>query len=534
MSKFLFVFLIFTLTLQAEISVKVNRDYVRLNESILVTFKADQKLRVQPDFSPLMRDFDIVSQNQSSSTRMVNGHIDHEVSWQLTLISKRMGDLVIPSIQFGQEQSEPVAIQVIDAAQPTKGDPLFFEVELNPSQNVYEQSQLIYTLRFYRSVNLYNGRLSDLQLSDSDAIVEQLGEDKEYEQMANGTRYLVLERQYALFPQHEGKLAISPMVFEGQMVTSGRSIFNMQTQYARLSSEGLMIDVKPIPPPFNRQNWLAAQDVKLVDVWSGDIAQVAIGEPITRTVTIMADGCLGSQIPPLALNLPADIKQYPDKPQTQNQTVKGGCTGILQTKVAMIFTKPGAVTLPEIKVSWWDVKADKMRTTTLPELTLMVNDTQVVEAPPMAPVEEKPVVQPAAVPIWAWVLIGFNGVWMAAFIFLFFKKKRVKKVAAPADPSLSQLKQLIKQASLANDPKGTEKYLLEWAKKVFPQLKPLNLTTLMEFVSEELSEEIGDLNESLYSPDSLWTGQDFWKAFSAHQVINAQPVEEPEGALKSF
>jgi hypothetical protein len=47
-----------------------------------------------------------------------------------------------------------------------------------------------------------------------------------------------------------------------------------------------------------------------------------VGEPITLTLTLTAEGCMGNQIPLISLNLPEEIKQYQDKPQIENN-VKG-------------------------------------------------------------------------------------------------------------------------------------------------------------------------------------------------------------------
>ncbi len=529
--KKLLCFLLFCASIGAEITVKVPRRTVKLNESIQVTFKSDQKIKAQPDFKPLQADFEILSQNQNSSTRIINGQIDHDYSWNVVLMSKKEGNVTIPPIRFGPYQSEPVTIQVTEAQAAAKGDPIYFEVEISPTGQVYEQSQVVYTVRFYRAVNLYNGRISDISVSDPDTIVESLGEDKEYDQMSGGTRYLVLERKYAVFPQHAGELTFSPIVFEGQIVTGGRSIFNMQTQHTYLTSDPIKISVKPIPPPFTRQNWLAAQDVKLVDEWSGDIAKVKAGEPITRTVTIMADGCLASQIPNLNIPLPEHLKQYPDKPQTYNQTAGAGNTGVKQIKIALIASEPGSITLPEIQVNWWDVKANRMRTSSLPELTLQVlNDP--VAAPAPVPEAIAPA-KPHSVPIWAWLLIGLNGIWMFALLVIWIKGRKPKK-SLENDASLSRIRQGLKDACLASDAKGAEKALLAWAKLTYPKLKPLNLGSLTDYVTGDLLEEVEDLNESLYSPHTLWNGKDLWQAFQAFKPAKAKSSEGAEAVLKDL
>jgi BatD DUF11 like domain len=533
MMKKLLCFLLINGVLWSEITVQVARDTVKLNESIQVVFKSTDKVKGNPDFKPLERDFDILSQNQSSSTRIINGQVDHEYSWTLSLMSKREGRVTIPSIRFGSQVSEPIAVQVNEAQAAAKGDPIFFEVEISPNNQVYEQSQIVYKVRFFRSVNLYNGHIGDISVSDPDAIIEPLGEDKEYDQMAGGIRYLVVERKYAVFPQHAGELIFHPIVFQGQIVTGGRSVFNMQTQHTQMSSEALKVEVKPIPPPFTRQNWLAADQVRLVDEWSGDITKVKAGEPITRTITILADGCLGSQIPNIHIPVPEGLKQYPDKPQTFNQSAGLGYTGVKQIKIAFIATEAGTIAMPEIQMNWWDVKGNRMRTSSLPELQLHVIADQI--APLSPPIQVEEVKKSHSIPVWAWMLIGLNAFWLIGIATMWFKNRKPKKVEVDKDPTLSQIKQNLKTACLANDAKGAEKALLAWAKITFPQIKPLNLAALIEHTTDDLLEEIEDLNESLYSPHTVWLGKDLWEAFSQFKpAAKPKAAEEVSAALKDL
>ena len=66
--------------------------------------------------------------------------------------------------------------------------------------------------------------------------------------------------------------------------------------------------VKPVPSPFQKNNWFAANDVIIKGEWSADPSRMELGEPVTWTLTLMADGCLGSQIPEVPLRLPAELR----------------------------------------------------------------------------------------------------------------------------------------------------------------------------------------------------------------------------------
>ena len=78
---------------------------------------------------------------------------------------------------------------------------MFLDVKATPEQP-YVQSQVLYTLRLYRRVDIAQAELSEPELTD--AVVEKLGEDSNYNTVVNGVSYLVTERKYAIFPQKSG------------------------------------------------------------------------------------------------------------------------------------------------------------------------------------------------------------------------------------------------------------------------------------------------------------------------------------------
>ena len=501
-----------------DVSLSLSQGTVGINESFTAIFSSRERVQEQPDFAPLQTDFTILSNSQSHQTSFINGSITQEARWTLELMGKREGNLIIPSIQFGKYSSEAKTIQVGSSHSTKQDDTLFLETEISPKNSVYEQTQLIYTVRLYTSMKIAQAALSEIKVNDQDAMIEKLGDDTQYEHYhSNGNRYIVVERKYAVFPQHSGELVFSPVVFEGKAVVGGNSFFDIQTQFKRVYSDQEKVEVKPIPAPFQKNNWLAAYDVKLTEEWSADPSNVPLGEPITWTLTLTADGCLGSQIPTIPLNLPGNLKQYLDKPQIYNQSNANGNVGVRQIKVALIAANPGKITLPEITVKWWDLNTDQLRETQIPAQTIQVQgdpvalntplidrttDSPLISQPTQAPLENFKDTQ--TLPIWAWCLIGLNGIWIVGLFFMVYKKMALKISVKP--DSLKQIKLHLKKACQANDPKKAEVCLLVWAGYLFPKVKPLNITGIKQHLSKDLQTAIDELNQALYGPKKTWKG----------------------------
>lgn len=507
------------------VSVHLSQRKVSLNDSFSVTFSTAHGIRDSPDFTPLQTDFDIVSNSHENSITINNGQLLQEVRWNLVLIGKREGNLIIPSIRFGEHTSSPQAIEVTSATAVKQDDDIFMETELSPKDSVYEQALLTYTVRLYCSVKMAQATLSDISINDKDAIVERLGNDVEYDHHHNnGKHYRVYERKYTVFPQHAGELVFSPVVFEGAIITGGNSFFDVRSKIKRLSSEKQVITVKPIPAPFQKNNWLAANDVKLTEDWSVNTDKTILGEPITWTLKLTADGCLGDHIPDIAINFPSDLKHYFDKPEVSNQTTANGLIGIKQMKVALIATKPGRIELPKIAVSWWDLKANAVRHVELPAQTLNIQDNSIamspllINAPTSAstlPQEEVMTHGNPSLPLWIWSILGLV-ILLAIGLFLIIYKKSRTKIDKP--DSLRHLKNDLKRACQEGNAKDAETLLLAWFSQKFPQSKQFNLLTIKHSLNEELQTAIQGLYQALYSKNTDWNGEVLWKAFCEYQV----------------
>lgn len=521
-----FLYISVTLSiLSAEIKLSISKPTVGLDDTFFLDFITQGNPQGRPDFTSLQPDFKIISQSQNHSTSIINGNFSVETRWHLVLRPKHEGQLTIPSISFGNEFSPSKTIEVTSANTAHNDDSIFLESEITPPGNIYEQSQFVYIVRLYRSVNLAQASLSEPKSNDPDTLIERLGPDHEYEHThPNGVRYLILERRYAISPQHAGELTFSPVIFEGEVIKSRNMFFNVETDFKRVFSKEVVVYVNPIPAAFTKNNWLAANDVKLTEEWTADPTQMTVGEPITWTLTLTAERCLGDQVPEIALDLPSSLKFYRDKTEINNLVTPQGFTGVKKLKVALIPTKSEEIKLPEINIPWWDMKGNKIKLTTLPSRILHIKEgliamnaqppVQATSAADVTPSLE-PVEILTEIPNWAWALVAVNAILVLSYIGNKFRsviKTILVKILAPsARTSRKQIKKLLKHACYANDAKHAELHLLALFNALYPEEKSLNLMSIKSHLSPKLQEAIRELNAALYGSDHSWEGRALWK-----------------------
>ena len=207
---------------QASVIASVDRADIELNESFTLKITVDTAIDTEPDASRLDADFFVGTRSQLSNTTIVNGQISRSRTWTYVLMAKREGNLEIPAVIIGSEQSEPVPIKVRAPSNALPGEAdIFVTTEVDHTDS-FVQAQLLYTVKVYRSVATRQPRLSEPDIGGVEVLIEVAGEERSYESILNGKAYNVVERVYAIFPQESGEIAIAPARFEARVLRDGR------------------------------------------------------------------------------------------------------------------------------------------------------------------------------------------------------------------------------------------------------------------------------------------------------------------------
>ncbi len=519
-------------SLAAQLEAVLDRTRVGLEESFTLELRAKGSVDGEPDLSVLEKDFELLGRSQSSQMQIINTDISRTTTWRLSLLARNAGSKVIPSLCIGSDCSAPIVVEILPAGQTSSAatgeSELLLEVSAEP-EKVWVQSQLRYQVRLLTRLNFLQASLTEPEPSGVEAVVQKLGEDRNYETERNGLRYRVIERDYAVFPQQSGRLTIPPIRFGAQVAEGGRrgfDPFNQRTRQLRKQSEAMAIEVLPAVEAKGR-DWLPASDLQLKDDWQQNPPQLTVGEPATRTIMLRASGLPSAQLPALSIELPDGVRSYPDQPNREDQVSESGLLGILQQKLALVPTRSGTLSLPEITVDWWDLRAERWRQTRLPALELevlpAVNAPAVLTTPeseqmtsPTTEQQSAPLVTPptAKPDFWPWLSLVLGSGWLLT-LWLFVKSKRVGRNQESAQEpknaglSLNQVRRELERAIKSGDQAQVRSALLNWGTTLFPEQRPGNLEELATRCGEPLQQQLAVFSRSLYSRTlAAWDGQE--------------------------
>lgn len=515
----------------ATLVARVDRIQLSLDETVELTLEtADATAFGKPDLQPLDSLFKVFGTRQTNQLSGTDGEARAITQWQVTLQPLRTGYVVIPPLQLGDARSEPITLHVTESSASSSDllAPIFIDASLD-HEEAYVQAQVVLTLRIYHSVSLYDdSTLSPLQMND--ALVERLGEPRTYEKDINGVRHGVIEIRYALFPQKSGNLTIPAQLFSATTVApaSGDSYGSRFGRSTQVKSPTIPLMVRPKPADYPADApWLPARSLTLVEAWSPDPAEAQMGEALTRSVLLKADGLTSSQLPPIGSTQVSGLRSYPDQPTLNNEVTAHGVSGSREQREALVATHAGDFQLEPIELVWWNTVEDRLERSTLPARMLQVAENPELQQPAVEVLDEPE--QRGAARLWPWqlssallaltTLLGF-GLWLHA------RSQPAVIRTAQAGPTPRSLLDDLKRACLANDTQATRHALDAWARQ-----QPETLADMAaRFVP--LSEALDGLNGALYSETGhRWQGEALWQAVQNLPASRAADAGQEAGAL---
>jgi hypothetical protein len=522
----------------AAVVASVDRSDVELNESFTLKVTVDTAIDTEPDAKSLEDDFYVLSRSELSNTMIINGQISRSRTWTYVLMAKQAGDLVIPPVSVGPEQSDPVRITVAPqrAAAPGESD-IFVAAEADYAES-YVQAQVLYRVKVYRAVATRQPRLFEPDIGGVDVLVEMAGEERNYESLINGRNYNVVERVYALFPQASGEIRISPARFEARVLREGRI-----TGRKVFQSDPVTVNVKPIPPPppdFPDAAWFPAKSVRLTEEWSRDPGSIPVGEPITRHVTVTALGQLSTQIPVIDAVESDGVRIYPDKPDLRVGAVQEGVLASRKDQYAMIGVKSGRVDLPELRLPWWNIDEETWQLATLPGRTIDILPSanagpEEVTRQAEAAAPETTEVRIVHSPLWRNTSAVLAGLWALTLLLVWLGRRDVRPARPRPDeapPVYKQQSRLVKDARRAareGDTRAVKDAMLEWGRLQWPDAQPRSISDIAARVPDPLSSELRMLARVTYGPGgAAWNGAHLDRALRSFKV--SSPEEGPHHA----
>jgi hypothetical protein len=548
-------------SLAADIRASLDRSTITEGETVSLILVSQGSVDDDPDFSVLEKDFEVLGQSQQSSYQFINGKGQSSKQWVLTLRPRHDGVIKIPSIAFGKDSSPALRLKVTKAVydqKATADQDFMLHVTANREQ-AYVQAQIIVTLQLLYSRNFNNGNLSDLNIKGGGRVKTQaLGEPVRYEKTINGTPYSVYEIRYALFPEQPGQLIIEPMRFEAEVGPGYSSLFDplnrQTTKRVRLESESQQIDIRPRPQDWGNTPWLPATGLKLSESWS-EPDQLAVGEPVTRTINLQVVGQPASRLPELVNETPKGLKAYPDQATLEDKIDGDGITGHRQEQIAYIPEQGGEVVFPAITLSWWNTQTHSKEIAELPARRFLIAGTAAApKTPRAAETSEDESVEPqsaekainddndqaSTLPLkWIGISLLLGLGWLLTLVYFWRHRKPRQETQTPAQsqatgPNPGHLYD-IKTACQKQDRHQFRLYILNWARALWPDEEIKGLEDIGVLAGKPLQPLLSQIDAHYGRQGSQeWPCDEIMAAIQQQQASSSQAQDEKDALMPLY
>jgi len=527
--------------LDAAVKAELDRNRITEGETVMLTVLTDDpRQSLDTDLSALEKVFRVLDRRSETQLSIVNGRQTAIVRLLLTLEPKTAGETVIPPLSFGNDMTRALTVTVDPAPElePGSQPPVFIEVEILPVEGPYfVHAQLGLVVRVFYQQNLTEAAIS--QPEPSPAAV-RLMQETPYQAERGGERYRVLERNYAVFPERSGDLAIPPMQLTGRLVERRTSSVwqpAVRGRRVQVESEALVLNIEPKPAEFAGSEWQPAREFRLTQQVSSGEA-IRVGEPVTRTVIIDAVGLEENMLVEPVWPEVENARIYPDQPQGITRDDGNWVLGHKEFRYAVVPEKEGELVLPELRVEWWDTQNNRAQTAVLASQVIDVQPSALVpvlaQTPFAAGSNSAVAGGPSTFPVtgetgyWRWLTLLFAVLWLltlAAALRIRSRKQgtvEARRDTHQAAQNESSLLTTIEQTCKAGDRRDARRALLHWIHRFGPLE---GRASLLEFAAglddRDIRESLRVLDGEGFRPQSgagsgvSWNGPAFWKQFES-------------------
>ncbi|PKF63442.1 protein BatD [Psychromonas sp. psych-6C06] len=526
-----------------KVTATVSDNQVALGDIFILTVSVnDNDDDYQLDTRSLEQSFTVYRPSQSQRTEYINGEFSQQTQWQVRLQAKSLGKLTIPRLKIGDLATNPIEINVVEPSQISQStgeeQSVFIENRIDKEQ-VYIGQSFIYTTKLFISKNSNELDLDPPYFEGVEASV--FGKDKNAQTVRNGIRYNTITRQYKLTPSKSGQFEINSPLLTGtlrKVVAVSEWQNRVIADPINVRGDSLNINVKAIPENY-QGDWIVSDDLRLIEDNDLSAQSYKVGEPITRSITLQIASIDKEKLPNIKLNYPADLRVYPDQDQLEEaQSNSGKRYAIRIMRHAIIADQAGDLTLPEIKLNWFNSRTDKAETAILPAQTLTIlpaETTQSTTLPTTQPIVEQPtptiIVDNKTLIYWQiTVALLLLIILIMVLYHLSYRRKQSKRkdVSESAIVPLNEHFVTLQNSFAQNSATKCYSALLSYAQHQYPTLKSLSefadKSALTDILKQQLKEELQWLQICCSDPTQQWQSDKLAALIKSEQESQKQTL----------
>jgi len=527
---------------QTQATASVNTNKVIQGDVFILSIEVNNTgSEYQLDTTPLKKDFTVFLPSRSEKRSYINGDYAAQTTWQVRLQANKIGSFTLPSLTIGDVNTQPIKIDVLKPTvqqQSTQGKSIFIENSINES-NIYLGQQVTLDSKIYVSENINNADIQEPILAD--AIIEKIDSQPQTQIIRNGIRYQVFTYQYKITPSIAGEQIIKSPLLIGEMAKQVNQWQGQRfMQPITIRGNNVTLTVKAIPDHYQGE-WLVSTDVRLIENNDLHAQEHHVGDPITRSISLQVASLPIEKMPEIKLNYDSTLRYYPDQDDLKQGEIQGKSYTQRTITHAIIATKSGEITLPEIKIPWWNSVTDQQEFATLPAQTLTIKPAiQGSHTQPnnLSPTDVEALKQSlhnttlnsdSTTQLWMWkissIVLFTLLLLLSVYHWQYRKKVNNKKAITTTTEQNTPYKLLLMALQQAN-PQQVYACLLRYLQSQQPHLTQIHaivsITGLSKEKMQQLSDNLQQLEQACAGQTHRWNAKELSTLIKMHHKVTKQ------------
>lgn len=220
----------------------------------------------------------------------------------------------------------------------------------------------------------------------------------------DGLTFSGMRFELVIFPQEPGSYAVAGRRITLTYAADPPATREASVEVPRIAFEAVIPDAARSLDPF-----VAATRLVVTQEIRRSSDELKVGDAVTRTVTIEAEGTPAMLLPPTQFAEIDGLRLYPAQPELNDKSEArtGTLTATRVDQATYMLERTGDFTLPALEVAWWNVRDQAVVRSRIEPVVLLVAGDPASVASPGAP---------TAQPVWRKLMrFGFDH-WQAVLV----------------------------------------------------------------------------------------------------------------------
>ena len=125
---------------------------------------------------------------------------------------------------------------------------------------------------------------------------------------------------------------------------------------------------------------ISARNLKVEETWTPEPGKAKAGDAFTRTITFTAPEVPAMAFPPFPAVKIDGLGIYAKPPEVLDKSNRSSLSGNRRDTITYVCQRAGQFTIPAVRLTWFDLDAQKLRTIDFPARHLSVSSNPALES----------------------------------------------------------------------------------------------------------------------------------------------------------